>query len=176
MWGGGEALCKDESHRACTWTCPMRLKPLSAPWFADTSPECLGELTCMRGSRSSNSFTGEELPYEGRLWKSRRICTSRNRLLVSCHAGSCWWSRNLTSSQLNKSQPSVWTTRIDFFLKYPQSLNAFVKFLSLCTQCQPQLNNEGSPRKLLTYKQPMLPVMKATSYCLVYWFCSCGAL
>lgn len=96
----------------------------------------------------------------------------QKQALVSRHAGSRWWSRNLTSSQLNESQPSVWTTRIDFFFFFssntPKTQLAFVKFLSLYTQCQPQLNNESSPRKLLTNKQPILPVMKATSYCLVY--------
>lgn len=44
----------------------MRLKPLSAPWFADTSQGCLVEFMCRRGSRSSNSFTGEEQLHEGR--------------------------------------------------------------------------------------------------------------
>lgn len=53
----------------------------------------------------------------------------QKQALVSRHAGSRWWSRNLTSSQLNESQPSVWTTRIDFFffffLKYPQNTTCF---------------------------------------------------
>lgn len=44
----------------------------------------------------------------------------QKQALVSRHAGSRWWSRNLTSSQLNESQPSVWTTRIDFFFFFPQ--------------------------------------------------------
>lgn len=161
QWWISQGLHLDLSHEVKVPLCPLIC------WY---TPRVFGGAHVQEGKQILKQFYGwgSATWRPLCLWKSRRICTSRNRLLVSCHAGSRWWSRNLTSSQLNKSQPSVWTTRIDFFLKYPQSLNAFVKFLSLCTQCQPQLNNEGSPRKLLTNKQPMLPVMKATSYCLVY--------